>query len=345
MVIVATAAAGMRAQDRPRIERAAAESINRYSEWLGPPPLPASVITDQRRADTLRLPLWTSPSTMAAESATAYEVGRGWWMSDADANADPVIANGVSWYLQSRIVEQLYDYTYHNAGHHSDGASFFGGALGYGPVALRVGRVSALRHPAPVLPPSLDQPSQRLALALASLESTLGWPALQGALFEAMRRSRTAPLSLPEFGGVIADATGYDAPAVFAWYQQHQPVDLSIVEVSSAACRNESCVVTKITVSGGTAPLPQMIAVRVLFADGQQLDILWNGAGTRTFDLESASPFSIVQLDPDRAALLDRNWLDNQRRAEPGTNAPVRKWTARWMIWIQDAMLAYSATF
>jgi hypothetical protein len=53
----------------------------------------------------------------------------------------------------------------------------------------------------------------------------------------------------------------------------------------------------------------------------------------------------VAHLDPARVLLLDANYLDNRLALSPASNVPIAKWVARWVVWLQDAMLAYTAVF
>ena len=86
------------------------------------------------------------------------------------------------------------------------------------------------------------------------------------------------------------------------------------------------------------------IEVRVDFADGQSASTAWDGRGeSRTFTFEGPARPVRVRIDPDLVNLLDDNLIDQHREIGGVTNASVGKWMARWMVWLQDAMLAYSA--
>ena len=62
--------------------------------------------------------------------------------------------------------------------------------------------------------------------------------------------------------------------------------------------------------------------------------------GVFTFD----RPFKAVsaQVDPERVLLLDTNYTNNSRTAEPKSEQAATKWTLRWMVWLQDLFMTYS---
>ena len=326
---------------RDRVDLAAREAIDRYSEWLSP--APASTLT-VREAASWRI---VAPA-MNVEMHVAYEIARQWF-----GRTDSVAVNAIAWYLQSRVVERLYDYAYHQPGHSGEVVWLFGRTVPVGFPSLRLsrstkvlGRFDDQRWPDtnPELPLSVDRTVLRASLALASLERLAGWPALQGALREAHRQSASRALSLDELGQILATSMGIEhATEILEWYQRDEPVDYAISSVLRAACERADCVRTMVTLDsrGGAPPLP--LTLRVQFSDGQHVDTSWDGQASQSFSFESGSAVSAVHLDPARIVLRDNNWLNNDRLAVPSTNVPLRKWTARWMVWLQDAMLAYSA--
>ena len=340
---------------RPRAERAAAEAAARYGEWLGQPAGSPLTLTDQPRGRVFSP--WSSPATMDIEAAVAYGVAHQWWGSPSAADA--FVVHGICWYLQSRIVERLFDFTFQHVAYRGDAVSFFAGSIPYGFSNLRLGRlVSGVgrgellfersdrtwpRAFTP-LPPEVDHAALRVALALTSIEHVIGWPVLQGALSEASRRAREGPMPLSRLGQILDAASGVSASRSLDWYQQQSRADIAIERVTSEPCKGEGCVRTRVMVKGGTA-LPQAVAIKVTLADGQQVDMVWDGASSTTFEVEGPAPASGVELDPDRIDMLDTNFLDNQFQPAAPTNAPLTKWMTRWIVWLQDGMLAYSSLF
>lgn len=327
---------------RARVELAARESVDRYSEWLAPPP--AGVLT-VRDAASWRL---VRPA-MNVESHVAYDIARQWF-----GRTDSPAVNAIAWYLQSRVVERLYDYAYQQPGHHGEVVWFFGRTTPLGFELLRHGRYTSVlgrfgNQPQwpdtrAVLPPSVDQDVMLTAMALASLERLAGWPSLQGGLLEARRQSASLALGLDEFGRILSDAMGIHLAApVLQWYQHADTVDYAIASVDVTGCRVAGCVRTTVRLEPHGEPPPMPLTLRVEFDDGQQAEAMWDARASASLDFESASGVKGVHLDPDRVVLRDGNWLNNDWLPAPETNVPIGKWTARWLVWAQDAVLAYSA--
>jgi hypothetical protein len=351
---------------RRRIENAANESLARFSEWLGPLPPETIVIADRPDAPSittpvLELPWRPAPATMDVESQVSYGMAQLWWDHRTGDDEDWAAISGVSWYLQSRVVERLYDFAFLNPGHSSEAVGFFGAAVPWQFPLLRMsrwtsglGRFEHLRGDARRVWPAqarwlpVGPDAIRIALAFGSLERSVGWPALQGALFEWVHRGRLTSLSSAGLFEVIGAAIGQDVSELFELARDDtKVVDYAVGVLSSVSCPTGRCVTTKVTTErAGNASVPQEIDVTAEFADGQQVDARWDGrAASKDFEFESPVPPVAVHLDPKRIVLLDTNWLNNDRLVSSRTNVPIRKWVARWVVWLQDASLSYASLF
>lgn len=353
---------------RSRIENAANESLARFSEWLGPIPAEKVGITDRRAATefaiVLDLPWRPAPATMDVESQVSYGMANRWFDWRTEDGDDWNVIAGVAWYLQSRVVERLYDFAFLNPGHSSEAVRFFGGAVPWQFPLLRnsrwtsgLDRFDYLRgearrgwpRPARRLPTRLSLDTIRIAHAFASLERSHGWPALQGALFEWVHRARlSGGLPSGKVFDVISRALGQDISGLFEVARdEKRTVDYAAGALSSASCPTGKCVITKVTTARvGNAAVPREVELRAEFADGQQVDARWDGrAESKEFEFESPVPPVGVHLDPNRIVLLDTNWLNNDRLVTSRTNVPIRKWVARWLVWLQDASLSYASLF
>jgi hypothetical protein len=47
-------------------------------------------------------------------------------------------------------------------------------------------------------------------------------------------------------------------------------------------------------------------------------------------------------IDPDRTLVLDRHVANNGRTVASGGGAVAARWSIRWLIWLQHALLTYS---
>ncbi len=292
---------------RDRMDAAVRLSFVSYREWLGPPPFDRLAIRDAGWAD--------SPGQMQVESRVAEQIARAWLERVAGNDA---WKDGAAEYLQSRIVERLFDHRFFANGYRYDSVCFFGCHVPWSFRSLPLSRWRAVSDP--------------LALAFASLERELGWPTLQGALRAAASGANPDPVA------AISDAAGRDLSAVFAAASSATSIDHAVAGMSSSAAScARPCFRTQVSLAAnGAVPFPLLL--RVSFADGRSIDTRWDGRRDRV-EFESAAPALEARLDPDRVWLFDSNPLNNARVEPRQSNVPLTKWMARWIVWLQDAML------
>ena len=334
-----------------RVREAALESLTQYSDWLGAPP-PAPVMLVSRAVPAVAapedlividLPWRSADSTMEIEAAVASAIAMRYWPHDA---AHAAFARGLSWYLQSRVVERLFNVRFARPGHSADGVRLFGGFVPIGFSTLVVSRWT-------------DHLSrERGAVAFAALERYLGWPTLQGALAALAASMHDARLTPQHANAVISRAAGQDLTWFFATaFDSNAAVDYALGVLSSTSCPAQSCYRTSVTIVRrgaaftGSSP-PRVgpyesgtgVGVEVRFEDGQTAVARWDGLDPqRTFEFESPSVPVSARLDPEGALLLDATPLDHTWSRDRRSNVPIMKWTVRWMVWLQDALLAYAA--
>jgi hypothetical protein len=376
-------------RDRQRVHAGAQEAVDRLTGWFGHCPstsirivnrpwrgavsaAPATVILD--------VPWRSAPETMELESQAAFGVARQWWPGLL-ANAETAtVANGLAWYLQSRVVDRLFDLNFLLPAHSVMAVRGFGGTwpwtfriLPLGRWAGGLGREEYLRSrltrsawPAPGrrLPPGMTSSGLRSAFAFATLEQLVGWPSLQGALRVLSEASVTRAMSRQDVEQVIASAVGRDLSWFFRIaFDDSVGVDYAIGElttVEASPCGGGRCFRTRVTaVRNGTGEftgssegdstsfeIGDAVELRVGFADGQHVSARWDGrAPSRTFEFESPSPAVAAVVDPDRILLLDEDALNNAVVKNASTSVAIRKWVAYWMVWLAGAALDYGALF
>lgn len=341
IVLAGDAASHLNAQTSSRVDAITARSRSAYDEWLGPARSASMQAIDPASID--------DHGSMAIEARVAYHLAieRFGHLREADA----FMLDGAAWYLQSRVVEQAFNEQYRTPGYRHYTTCVLDCLIPIVAPSLTLsrwseglGRAEFLRAQSNRRWPPLDRrwvpPFSRpfgRALAFGALEREIGWPALQGALrVLAQADSDAGAMKLLE------DATGRPLAAVFD-AAIGAPTDhrvLGVSEIDSPSCRPPACRTTQVSIArGGGVPLP--LTLRVTFADGTIATSLWNGTEEHV-TFESAAPAIRAELDPDRVWLLDANYADNTFETNRSTNVPVVKWLARWVVWMQHAMLTYS---
>ena len=318
-------------------DAAARASLAVGRDWLGAPLAPPLVSVE-------RGPLWQGPGAMAVEQRIAQRVVRGWWppqIADADGAA---MLDGFAWYLQTRIVEQIFDRRYLRLAHSVESRAYLGDHIVWSFPPLRLPREAVAGR-------------DRYAAVFVAIERWIGGPALQGAM-AAVARLPERELTADAMIRTISDAAGQDLSWAFAPVRAQQDLNYAVTGLSSAAGTGcaAPCVDTTVTVTrdgegmfpGRSAPRAgafdsgDAVRLTVTFSDRTAATARWDGRDrSRTFAFRSAVPAVAAELDPGRLVTLDRDPLDNAIVAPAPTNVPVHKWAARWLVWLQHTMLSY----
>lgn len=269
---------------------------------------------------------------MTVESEVAFQAARAYWR-----NPRPTpLMDGAARYLQSRAVAAMFDLSTGRAGAGVDSIRVFGGSY--------VRPFADLRFDGPTagLPRDHAAAIPRAALAFASLERLVGQPRLTGALrsvFEA------APATDDEVLHSLQLALGQEISWLFDTVRDPlRSMNYRVAGVAQESCSPAPCHRVRVDVAHDGDAAFRGVEIRVDFADGQSPSLSWDGSGpSHTAVFEGPSAPVRVRVDPGVVNLLDDNLLDQSKEIGAPTNAPIGKWIARWAVWLQDAMLAYSA--
>jgi len=320
----------------------------------------------------VNLPWSGATSSMEVESAIAFQVARAYWPDRRVAEDARRMRDGLAWYLQSHIVEAAFNLEYGGFAHSTDSMRLFGGYVTWTFPGLRLSRYTGglarerflasntaddWPESGRRLPAVLTLEAVRSAVAFGTLERYLGWPTLQTAL--RVLASDDGPLDRRRIADLVGAAVGRDLRWFFdAAFDPAVVYDYAIEAVTTglgAPCPAAPCYRTEATVvrrgngrfTGsshepvGSFQAGEAMRIEIRFEDGQQVRSRWDGRAARqTFVFESSTPAAVVRLDPDGDLLLDLNRLDHMRNLPAATNVPVGKWAARWVVWLQDVMLA-----
>jgi Peptidase family M1 domain len=84
------------------------------------------------------------------------------------------------------------------------------------------------------------------------------------------------------------------------------------------------------------------VDVQINFDDGSTVMENWDGRDRmKTFSYEGSRQIISVMIDPERKIYLDKNFTNNSLTVAPQQTG-VRKYTAQWLLWIQNAMQTIS---
>lgn len=181
----------------------------------------------------------------------------------------------------------------------------------------------------------------KTALWLATLERHLGWPVMQRVLSTYFSRHAFGHPVPDDFFAVASEVAGTDLTWFFdATVRSSAAFDYAVAQVTRTPVDggSESVVVVR-RLEDGVFP----VSVRCTFADGSTAMLSWDGRDRWTaFTQVTPAPLVRVEVDPDRVLLLDRNYTNNSWTASPAGGHAARKWSLRWLGWLQELMVTYA---
>jgi hypothetical protein len=339
-----------------RVLAAAARAVHDYADWYGSYPHDRLTIVDvpwrsdrtrRREPDVVAFETrWiVPPASLSPEADVARAISRQWWGGIVDL-ADPELAEELAEYSQGLIVERLFADRYGRPAYSALEARYFGAFVPWTYRSVLLDRATAARR--------------RSGSRLVTLERYLGWPALQRALAAVVARRGARPMTRDEFFRIAGDTVGED----LHWFsvEAFEPgaaIDYAIDRLTSVAgtCRGERCFHTTVVArrngarftGSSRAPVGEYESGRAIgllstFADGSTAAETWDGRGeSRTFEYESRAPAVSAVVDPDGVLVLERRTTNNGLRLVGTAAVAANRWSARWVVWLEDALLAYAS--
>ena len=258
--------------------------------------------------------------------------------------------DGFAWHLQGHAIERLFDRRYLRRAYSVESLPLFGAHVIWSLPTLRLSRWSAARHGHGDRADRAIRRPVRHSRALARQA---------GAARRDVSRSRAClrPQSPPPASSRRShDHAGQDLSWLFsAAADPAVRFDYAVTDLSSTRARRLrrrhafDTAVTVRALGDGHVQRPVERArrrVRLRRCHGTAGDVC-RTASTRgrggmaaisraPFRFRGPSPATAAHLDPDRVLALDANYLEQRHRPASPTNAPVRKWVARWIVWMQN---------
>jgi hypothetical protein len=341
--------------ERDRYMYAALTTLKILGAWL--PPFADSTLA----VSAERTRWWTADAAMAPEYAVARAVSRRYWERAIDTRALPAwFLDGLVEYCARRVVSKIVDERYLAVYRSRAEARYFGGFVSRD---LRIPlRVEDQGEPIDAYR-SRPRGRQRDALeaksllALGTLERWIGRPVFDE-IIAAFAREGGQP-SLDSFARLAGRISGQDLTWFFdQTLESSGAIDYGISTLSSDA-QPDGWYKTTVAVQrlgdgvfsgangGGDDPFEhgRGVVVATTFADGETVRDAWDGRSReRIFEYRSRSRAVSAEVDPDRVLLLDLNRANNGVTLDSGpASTAATRWAARWMIWLEDALLTYVA--
>ncbi len=293
--------------------------------WLGP--LPALSID----IAPARTPWWTAEATMAPETAAARAVSREYFSHALDLSGlPPAFVGALIEYGARRGVSKIVDRKYYAPYFGRAEGRYFGGFV---PRDLRV---------------QLPQMSgaDRALLTLGTLERFVGSPAFDAIVLEFLSASRGLRPSLDDFVAVASRVSGQNLAWLFdEALKKSGTFDYALDALDSRPDADGRFRTTVTVRRRGDAIFSGPLPVVTMFADGDSVRETINGReGSATFEYRSQAKAAGAEVDPDRILLLDLNRGNNGIALDrTAARTAANRWSARWMIWLEDALLTYVA--
>jgi hypothetical protein len=361
-----------------RFLRAAMESLGVMAPIVGAFPRASLTLVDPewRRIDLTAAtvvmeptPWWSSPTAMAPELAAARAIVRRSWCDAVDVSAlPPWFVDGLAEYMARRAVVPIFQGTNLEPGYAMLEQRYFGGFVPrFSRVRLRPESdgdpLDAYRAR-----PRIDRSSPgtmedrrsraaRTVLTLNTLERWLSQPVLDGALAEFARSFHRRRPTIADFIHTTSAASGQDlswllVPALAGT----ATFDYAVASLASVSVPG-SGFATTVTVTrlgdgqftGAAAPRVgpfqsgRGLALEVVFTDGARIVDWWDGRdATRKFEYRSRAAAISAMIDPGRTLVLDVEQTNNSRSLVPQSATAATRWSGRWMIWLEQALLTYA---
>jgi hypothetical protein len=202
----------------------------------------------------------------------------------------------------------------------------------------------------------------KTALWLNTLERYLGWETVQRVLSTFFERWKFRHPQPEDFFAIVNEVSGRDMTWFFDQvYRSSNVFDYSVDRFETSGVRARGLTddaadeprfeettspdlfrTTVVVRRLGEAIFP--VDVLITFENGEQVREQWSGVDRwKTFTYERASRGKTAQVDPEQVLLLDVNYTNNSRTLAPKAEDAATKWSLKWMVWLQDLMLTWSA--
>ena len=347
-------------------------ALRYYGEWFGPYPYSHITIVDpvtpvnpdEQGGSTggMEYPMlftagtrnWAPLDGSQPESVTIHEAGHQFWYGIVATNEfeHAWMDEGLNTYATARVIDEALPNKFVTV------ERYFGGFVPWAFTDVRWSRAidgNRLNAYRPVAtydtqstptwrywPGSASQISyNKTALWLATLERYLGWETMQRVLATHFSRGAFRHPTPEEFFAIASEVAGADLTWFFdATVRSSAAFDYAVTQVTNtpAADGFESVVVVR-RLQDGVFPL----TIKRTYADGTTDMTAWDGQNRWEAIVDHGpSPIVRVEVDPNRILMLDLNYTNNSWTATPQAPAAARRWSLRWMGWLQEVMLTYA---
>ncbi len=367
-------------RDASRYVGGAVAALATMTPWVGPWPRPSITLVDPRwhapasagpSVSVLeRTPWWSSATAMTPELAAARAVARAGWSGAVDlGNLPEWFSGGLVEYTARRAVTPLFQAQNLLPGYAMLEERYFGALV---PRFVRV-RLLPERDGEPVSsyrawpvanpasPHSADEQRSlagKMVLTLNTVERWVGRPVFDAVLAAFANQSRGRRPTPADFARVASASSGQDLSWLFDQvFGGPATFDYAVTDFTSMA-NDARGYDTRVVVSrlgdgmftGASAPRVgpyesgRGVMLAVTFEDGEHAIDAWDGRDRqKTFVFRSPARAESAIVDPDQRMVLDVHRTNNSRSISARGGPAATRWAARWLLWLEHALLSYSA--
>jgi hypothetical protein len=330
------------------------------------PPFGRSTPVANADITLIRTPWLMAPRAMTTELAVTRSISRWYWHETIGPTMPAWFVDGLAEHVARQMTVPLFEKISLPGGYAVLEQRVFGGLV---PRALSI-RLEASRDGAPLEAYRRNQTVRPVArpgsiadarsleaktvFALATLEQWLGRPVFDQVLSEFARRMRDRMPTMADFLAVASDTSGqnlswlfdqaFGSAAVFDYAVEgltSEPAQDGLFQTTVVAGRRGEALFTGSSrPPDGPFERGRGITVRVSFADGETRTDYWDGRrASQTFVYQSRTRAESAEIDPDRIVVLDMHPTNNSRTLTPRAGIASTKWSARWLLWLEDWLL------
>ena len=291
--------------------------------WLVPFPDKTILVEPERT------PWWTSAASMKPETAASRATVRRYFERLIDTRALPKpFLDALIEYATRRAVSKIVDRNYYAFYLGRAEERYFGRTV---PRDLRV-----------QIP--VEGGANRMLQMLFTMERWVSRPVFDAILVEFVTSFTGGRPTYDDFMAVASRVSGQDLSWLTEALRTSRRVDYAVDSFESRP--DAGAFRTTVTVRRlDLVKVPRPIPVITTFADGETVRERFDGNQRQeTYEYRSSARAVSAEIDPDHLLVLDQDRRNNGLSLDEAAAATAaNRWAARWMIWLQDAMLTYVA--